>query len=82
MSLSAGIRRRNLRKFDVIDGECECLRRGAVKFAGVIKRLEDRLIRIESIARHAIAAKPRDLEETWFRVEQIAQDRVNDSEGS
>jgi hypothetical protein len=44
----------------------------AIKSAAKIVTLEDRLTRIESLARHAIAAKPRDLEETWFRVEQIA----------
>jgi regulator of replication initiation timing len=34
--------------------------------------LSNRLDRIKGLAQHAIKAKPADLEETWFRVEQIA----------
>lgn len=44
----------------------------AVKSAAKIVTLEDRLTRIESLARHAIAAKPRDLEGTWYLIQQIA----------
>ena len=72
MSLSAGIRRRNLRRFADIDQQLIDLTAEAVESARHIVALEDRLTRIASLARHALAAKPRDLEETWMRVEQIA----------
>ena len=52
--------------------EKQSLTREAVKSAGTIRALEDRLNRIESLARHALAANPRDLEGTWMRIEQIA----------
>lgn len=57
-----------------IEGQNERLRTETVKSAGEIRALRDRLTRIESLARHALEAKPRDLEETWMRVEQIASD--------
>lgn len=52
--------------------EIRGLRSEAVKSAGEIRALEDRLNSIASLARHALGANPRDLPETWMRVEQIA----------
>lgn len=45
----------------------------AVKGAATIVALEKRLTSIESLARHALEAKPRDLEETWMRIKQLAE---------
>jgi hypothetical protein len=39
---------------------------------GALAEAEARLERIYGLARHAIAADPRDFEETWMLVEQIA----------
>ncbi len=39
---------------------------------GALAEAEARLEQIAGLANHALAADPRDLEETWMRVQQIA----------
>ena len=52
---------------------CYKVKAEAIASAATIRALEDRLTSIESLARLALAANPRDLEETWMRVEQLAR---------
>ena len=59
-------------KLDEIDKWVQIL--GAQRDALLLSNqaLTDRLNKIEGLAGHALKANPKDLEETWLRVKQIA----------